>query len=223
MARNRIILERSLQFLIGLMCLIGIGASLAPFLLSHELHMMAAAILYGDYTPQINRLAQYTVADFIHRAFGALYFAIAPLQFVRKLRGRYPQWHRWNGRLFLLLSALAVASGVYFTLKAAFVGLASSIPIFLIALYIAFAGVQAYRAALARRFAEHREWMLRCFAGGLMIVTIRMYYLFFLYATSLTAELNLLTCFWLGPLTNYAVAELWIRYTRPSPSPRVAA
>lgn len=222
MSRYRLFFERSLHFLIGLMCLIGIGSSLAPYLLSHELHMQAAAILYGDYSPQINRLARFTVADFIHRAFGALYFIIAPLQFVRRLRVRYPAWHRWSGRLFLLLSALAVASGLYFTMRAAFVGLASSIPISLVALYIAITGALAYRAARARRFAQHREWMLRCFAGGLMIATIRMYFLFFLYATSLSAELNLVTCFWLGPLTNYAVVELWIRYTRPAPAPRNA-
>ncbi len=215
-SRKRI--ELGLNCLIVLMCLIGIGSSLAPYLLSHELHMQAAALLYGDYTPQIDRLAQHVVADFIHRVFGAIYFMIGPLQFVRRLRARQPVLHRWNGRLFLLLSALAVGSGLYFTVRAGFVGLASSIPIFLMGAYISVSGILAYRAVRARRFAAHREWMLRCFAGGLMIVAIRMYSLMFLYASTLSAELNLVTSFWLGPLTTYAVAELWIRYTRPAPA-----
>lgn len=199
-----------------LLCLIGAGASLAPYLLPHDVHLTLARILYGDYTPQIARLAELGVTDFLHRSLGALYFVIAPLQFVKRFRSSYPAWHRWSGRLFLVLSVIAGTTGMIFTWTRGFSGFASSLPITFLFIYILYSGWRAYQHARQREFAAHREWMIHCFAGGSSIATIRVFYLLFLYTTDLSAEMNIVTTFWLGPLFNFAVAAWWIQYTRPA-------
>ena len=41
-----------------------------------------------------------------------LFMLLGPLQFVRGLRSRYPQVHRWSGRIFLAASAVVGVSGL---------------------------------------------------------------------------------------------------------------
>src|SRR5689334_22976951 len=41
-----------------------------------------------------------------------LFTILGPLQFVRGLRSRYPQVHRWSGRVFLAASAVVGVSGL---------------------------------------------------------------------------------------------------------------
>ena len=42
-----------------------------------------------------------------------LFMVLGPLQFVRGLRSRYPQVHRWSGRTFLAASAVVGISGLW--------------------------------------------------------------------------------------------------------------
>ena len=41
-----------------------------------------------------------------------LFMLLGPLQFLRGLRSRYPQIHRWSGRIFLATSAVVGVSGL---------------------------------------------------------------------------------------------------------------
>src|SRR4029077_8433426 len=47
-----------------------------------------------------------------HIAPGMLFMVLGPLQFVRGLRSKYPQVHRWCGRIFLTASAVVGVSGL---------------------------------------------------------------------------------------------------------------
>ncbi len=214
---TRRLLERYGFAWICFLCLVGISSAVPPLVLPHELHLRIARIFYGDYTPQLDRLAELTVTNFTHRFFGTIYFVIAPLQFVRSLRGRLPTLHRWCGRLFLVVMVIVTVGGVVFALRASFVGMASALPSLLLAPYIFFSGYRAYTTARVRRFAEHREWMIRCFAGGLSIATIRLWFLLLRFTTDWSIEVVVASTFWLGPLTNLLCAEQWIRWTAPRP------
>src|SRR5260370_14162945 len=41
-----------------------------------------------------------------------LFMVLGPLQFVRTLRSKYPQFHRWSGRIFLTSSAVVGITGL---------------------------------------------------------------------------------------------------------------
>jgi hypothetical protein len=80
-----------------------------------------------------------------------------------------------------------------------------------------FALVKAFVAIRARRIAVHREWMIRAYAIGLAVATIRPIVGFFFA----TARLTHLTpheffgpAFWIGFTLQSIGAESWIRYTR---------
>jgi len=86
---------------------------------------------------------------------------------------------------------------------------------FLIALAI------ALRHAMRREFAQHREWMIRGYAIGLAVATIRPIMVTF-FATALLRGHRPApheffgTAFWIGFTLQMMAAELWINYTRPN-------
>ena len=90
--------------------------------------------------------------------------------------------------------------------------------LFLVALVKGFVHVRARRVAL------HREWMSRAFAIALAVATIRLIYIpaLLIMADPTDAQNALLwdTSFAVAFVLNTSVAELWIRATRRSGTPR---
>ena len=87
------------------------------------------------------------------------------LQLLPAIRRRWPRFHRWNGRMFLLCAFVASAAGLLmvWTRPSAGGDLSQNIGISLSAVLIfAFAGL-ALRYALARQFDIHRRWAMRLF------------------------------------------------------------
>jgi uncharacterized membrane protein len=86
------------------------------------------------------------------------------LQLLPQVRDRWPTFHRWNGRLFLVLVAGLSLSGFYLV----WVRHSSPSPLNAVsttvngALILGFA-VLAWRTAAARRLVEHRRWALRLY------------------------------------------------------------
>jgi tetratricopeptide (TPR) repeat protein len=85
------------------------------------------------------------------------------VQLVPQVRSRFPLFHRWNGRLYVLAALAASAAGVYMTWRGSvgdpwqhIGGTVNAVLIWL------FAGM-ALRYALARDFKTHRRWALRLF------------------------------------------------------------
>ncbi len=106
----------------------------------------------------------------LHTTFGGLALLLGPLQFVT--RRRYPQAHRWMGRLYILcclisgLAAYPVALGTLAGPVAA-AGFASMATAWLATTLVAFAAIRRGRVAL------HRRWMVLSFALTLSAVTLR--------------------------------------------------
>jgi hypothetical protein len=86
------------------------------------------------------------------------------LQFVPQIRNRWPVFHRWNGRLFLLTVTALSLSGFYLV----WVRHTSPNPLSAISttvngvLILSFAAL-AWRTAVARRFDVHPRWALRLY------------------------------------------------------------
>jgi len=86
------------------------------------------------------------------------------LQFLPWLRRRFPAWHRWAGRSFMLLALVATVSGFWLSWgRGALLGEISAIAISINGVLIVLAVVMAWRLARQRRFAEHRRWAIRAF------------------------------------------------------------
>jgi hypothetical protein len=100
----------------------------------------------------------------LHVASAALLMLAGALQLVPQVRSRFPVFHRWNGRLYMLTALTLSVAGLYMTWIRGSVGdvsqhLGSTLNAILIWLFAA----MALRYALTRDFRTHRRWALRLF------------------------------------------------------------
>lgn len=153
-----------------------------------------------------------------HVVFGALYLACALAQFFRPLREGWPAVHRTVGRVAILSGVVAAVTAIAITFLFPFHGPAAVYLVAPFAGLFLFALVQAFSSARAGAFARHREWMIRAFAIGTGVATMR---LIFVPAFVLLGEVSderarplSLFSFVAAFLIHLAIAEAWIRYTR---------
>lgn len=112
----------------------------------------------------------------LHILGAATALLLGSFQFIAPLRARWAKGHRWIGRIYAISCIIGGAGGLVLALgstagpvaTAGFGGLA--------VLWIA-VNILGWRAALARRLAEHRRWMIRSWALTLAAVTLRLYLL----------------------------------------------
>jgi tetratricopeptide (TPR) repeat protein len=100
----------------------------------------------------------------LHVASAAVLMLAGALQLVPQVRGRFPVFHRWNGRVYMATAVILSVAGLYMTWIRGSVGdvsqhLGSTLNAVLIWLFAA----MALRYALARDFRTHRRWALRLF------------------------------------------------------------
>ena len=159
------------------------------------------------------RYREHPLVALLHFAPGLLFIVLAPLQFVAGIRRARPDVHRWTGRILVPLAGL---SGVYALVAAfwlpAYGGLPTVSATVVFGTYFLVALVAGVRAIRGRRVAVHRKWMIRLFALGLSVATIRAVIGLAQLATDLTFEEAFGMAFWVGPTLNAAIAELWIRW-----------
>jgi uncharacterized membrane protein len=165
--------------------------------------------------------AEHRGLTLIHILPAMLFMVLGPLQFVRGLRARYPQAHRWSGRVFLAVSGVVGLSGLRMALGKTVGGLDEKAAILLFGTFFLIALAKALGHALRREFTQHREWMIRGYAVGLAVATIRpIMGVFFAVAIARghTPQLRDFfgTAFWIGFVLQTIAAEVWIHYTRPA-------
>ena len=86
------------------------------------------------------------------------------LQLVPQIRNRFPIFHRWNGRLYILTAFSVSLAGLYMTWIRGSIGdLSQHLGSSLMAILIMLCAVMALRYALARDFTTHRRWALRLY------------------------------------------------------------
>lgn len=115
--------------------------------------------LYEAHTPTA------TAGIALHFAAGGIVLALGSIQFVSRLRARYPQIHRWLGRTYVLAAFCTGVGGLTFIFaKGTVGGMVMNIGFGLYGALTVLASVQAYRYARARRWDLHRAWATRLFA-----------------------------------------------------------
>ena len=156
-----------------------------------------------------------------------LFMVLGPLQFVRSSRSKYPGFHRWSGRIFLAASAVVGVTGLTLAFGKTIGGLDEKAAIALFGTFFLIALAKALWHALRREFAQHREWMIRGYAIGLAVATIRPIMGTFFAAAVLRGHRPdphefFGTAFWIGFTLQMIAAEIWINYTRPTSAAQMA-
>ena len=156
-----------------------------------------------------------------HVVPGILFMVLGPLQFVPGVRRRWLTFHRWSGRVFLASSAVIAYSALHLVFTRSFGGaLETSATVVFTAVFVFSLG-KALRHVLRRELGRHREWMLRGFAIGLGVATIRPVVAVLQLVGVVGFDRALGLGFWIALTLHLAAAEAWIRWTRPSGTRRV--
>ena len=157
--------------------------------------------------------ARHPLLTMFHIIPGLVFIVLAPLQFVRTLRTRRPKLHRWAGRLVLASGMVIGTTALFMGPQMAIGGANEAAATTLFAIVFLFALIKGYLNIRRGNVARHREWMIRAFAVGLAVATIRpIVGLFFATSrlTHLTPHEFFGTAFWLGFTIQFMFAEFWI-------------
>jgi uncharacterized membrane protein len=192
----------ALAVAVGFLALVGVAAS-------------ATHYLQEPYNPGFLR---YPTIVALHVGLGGVYLALAPFQFMKRIRSRHLAYHRWAGRVLVSVGLVVGATALFIGLVIPFSGWPERVIIglfgglFLLALGKGFVHVRAGRVAL------HREWMIRAFAIALSIATMRLIFIpaLLVAADPTDGQIAFLSVasFTAAFVLHASVAELWIRLTR---------
>jgi hypothetical protein len=188
------------------------------FLLLGAVLAAAHALLFAtvpDYhlgaigSQQKARMFIHAAVGYSHTVGGAIASLIGPFQFVGSFRRRYPRWHVWCGRVYLVCVGLSALAGLYLspnseardTLGIGFI---------MLALAWLYTGTKAYLAIRARDVEAHRRWMIRNYALTYAAVALRLH-MPLLIAGGLAPVTALNVEGWLCWVPNLILVELWIR------------
>jgi len=171
--------------------------------------------------------ANHATLTLAHILPAILFLVLGPLQFARGLRAKYPQIHRWLGRIFLTASADVGVTGLTMAFGKTIGGIDEKAAITLFGTFFLIALAKALWHALHREFVQHREWMIRGYAIGLAVATIRPIMGTFFAAAVLRGHAPepkdfFGTAFWIGFTLQTIAAEIWINYTRPTAAVQAA-
>jgi hypothetical protein len=84
----------------------------------------------------------------------------------------------------------------------------------LFAIFFLVALSKAWRHILRKETALHREWMIRAYAIGLAVATIRPIMVLFFAFSGLKPQVFFGTAFWIGFTIHLMAAEIWVNWTR---------
>src|SRR5438309_446950 len=100
----------------------------------------------------------------VHLFSAAIIIVAGGLQLIPQIRSRFPIFHRWNGRVYVVTAFAISIAGLYMTWIRGSVGdfwqhMGASV----MAVLIMLCAAMALRYALARDFKTHRVWALRLY------------------------------------------------------------
>ena len=163
-----------------------------------------------------------------HVVLGALYLALALLQFSASLRERRPRLHRALGRVAVAAGLVAGSTALLATLLFPYSGPLAIAVVGPFACLFVGSLAHGLWSARRRRYREHREWMIRALAIGTSIATMRLIFvpamlLLGEYSDEERARWLSLASFGAAFVLHSASAEAWIRATRSREAPLPAA
>lgn len=121
-------------------------------------------IASGEPANWVDFFGGYDFAFMTHVALSVAIFVGGPLQFIPSLRKRFPQFHRWNGRVYLFSVLVTSAGGLYLIWVHGTVGgLGVQLGTSASALLVGVFAWQAVHCALKKDFESHRRWAVRLF------------------------------------------------------------
>jgi hypothetical protein len=162
----------------------------------------------------------YRIAFYVHILSAPLVLFNGLVLLSENVLRRYRRWHRWLGRVQVVVLLLFVLPSSVVMSRHAFGGWPAGLSFLLLSVATAICAILGVVYACRRRYAQHRRWMLRCYVLICSAVALRLISgtagLFGVPAPE-HAYIVAAWSSWLFPL---AICELVERYRGHRPSPR---
>ncbi|MEV6283728.1 DUF2306 domain-containing protein [Kribbella sp. NPDC051770] len=154
---------------------------------------------------------------YLHIAPSVVYLIGAPIQLAHRIRSKHYTLHRRLGRVLLSCALLGGAFAIVFGVLHPYGGPGEAGASVVFGLWFLVCLVNAFRAIKRDDVVQHRRWMIRAFAVGIGVGTIRIWIFVFTAAGWLDFPDAFAVAFWLAFAMHVAFAEWWLR---TSPQPR---
>jgi len=156
------------------------------------------------------RYALHPVLAYAHILPGVIYLVGAPLQLSHRFRERHVTRHRRIGRVVVAAGVTAGVFAIVFGTLFPFGGPLEASATLVFGAYFVTALVTAFIAIRGRDITRHRRWMIRAFAIGLAIGTIRIWIGLFQALGVLSFQDSFGPAFWLSFVSHALVAEAYL-------------
>lgn len=183
-------------------------------------HILAGTVPGDDYA---ERFVAHPWLAYLHIAPGMVYLFLAPLQLTRRFRTQHYTVHRRLGRVLLSCALVSGVLAMVFGLFYSWGGVLEASASLIFGAWFVACLVLAFRAIRAQDVIRHRRWMIRAFAVGVGIGTIRIWIGIFTTLTisrnggpeglTLPDQLTFGLSFWLAFALHVAIGEWWLRRT----------
>lgn len=169
--------------------------------------------------PFARNYAAHPLPAYLHIVPGLVYLVGATFQLSARFRRRHLPLHRRMGRALIACGVFSVGMALFIGIRHPFGGWTEGAATVVFGLWFLTCLAVAYAAVRRRELAKHRRWMIRAFAVGIGIATIRVWTgLFIAVHHAMTSEPpdgpvadTFGLAFWLGFAVNVAVGEWWLR------------
>jgi len=147
----------------------------------------------------------------VHAAGAGTALLTVAFQFLPAIRRRRAV-HRWIGRVYGAAVIISGSAGLALSVGTT-AGPIAGLGFGLLAVIWIYVTSQGWLAARARRFDEHRRWMIRSFSLTFAAVTLRLY----LPIPPMVLHMSFIEGYrwisWVCWTSNLAVAEIWLNWT----------
>ncbi|MBD1593465.1 DUF2306 domain-containing protein [Arthrobacter sp. S1_S22] len=177
-------------------------------------------------TPSDDDFAERYIAHpwlaYLHIAPGLVYLLGAPLQLSRRFRTRHYDVHRRLGRILLTCALISGMFAFLFGVPHAWGGAPEAVATVVFGCWFLTCLVLAFRAIRRDDVRQHRRWMIRAFAVGVAVGTIRIWVGIFQGVEQAISggttpgapdPTMFGVAFWLAFTIHVALGEWWLRRT----------
>ena len=117
----------------------------------------------------------------LHFAAGGIILILGSIQLVSRVRERFPQFHRWIGRIYVFACVLTAIGGLAFILiNGTIGGIVMDIGFSIYGILMLICAINTFLNARQRNFIQHRAWAIRLYALAIGSWLYRMDYGFWL-------------------------------------------
>ncbi|WP_445737609.1 DUF2306 domain-containing protein [Mariniflexile sp.] len=127
-----------------------------------------------------------TIGNFVvgsHLLLAIIIIIGGPLQIISKVKEYAPNFHRWNGRIYIFSAFILSISGLYMVwVRGSIGGMIQHIGISINAILIMIAAGFTIKYAMDRKFKNHRIWAIRLFlvVNGVWFFRVGLYFWLFI-------------------------------------------